>query len=77
MTDHTLHLEAEHKGEAELDEDAFLHCERARTDVSRTIPLPDYIDKTGVSATYENGVLTVTLPKAHGEEEGAHEVTVS
>ncbi|MFB6234812.1 MAG: Hsp20/alpha crystallin family protein [Halopenitus sp.] len=78
VTDHTLHIDAEHKAEEEVGEEAnYLHQERARTDVSRTVPLPEDIDDGEVSATYENGVLTVTLPKAAEAEEEAHRITVS
>lgn len=77
VTDHTLHIDAEHKAEEEFGEEDFLHRERARTDVSRTIPLPEDVEEGEVSATYENGVLTVTLPKAAEEAEEAHKITVS
>ncbi|MFC6990043.1 Hsp20/alpha crystallin family protein [Haloplanus sp. GCM10025708] len=63
LTDHTLHIDAEHVAEHEPEADRWLRRERARTSVSRRIELPEAIDEDSVSATYENGVLTVTLPK--------------
>lgn len=78
LTDNTLHIEAEHKAEEEeFEGEHYLHRERARTDVSRTVPLPEDVDEDAVSATYENGVLTVTLPKAHAEGEEAHSISIS
>lgn len=69
VTDHTLHVDAEHKAEKEEREElSYLRKERVKTDVSRTITLPEDVDEDAVSATYENGVLTVVLPKAHAEE---------
>lgn len=77
LTDHTLHIEAEHKAEEEFEEEHYIHRERTRTDVSRTIPLPEDVDAESVSATYEDGVLTVTLPKATTEEESGHHIEIS
>lgn len=38
--------------------------------ISETVPVPDDVDVDGAEATYENGVLHVTLPKTEvGEEE--------
>lgn len=64
VTDHTLHIDAEHK--AEREELSYLRKERVKTDVSRKITLPEEVDEDEVSATYENGVLTVVLPKKRG-----------
>lgn len=40
--------------------------ERRKHTVSRRVSLPTPVDREGASASYENGVLTVTLPKATG-----------
>ena len=37
--------------------------------ISETVPVPDDVDVDGAEATYENGVLHVTLPKAGTGEE--------
>ena len=76
VTDHTLHIDAEHK--AEREEHSYLRKERVKTDVSRTITLPEEVDEDEVSATYENGVLTVVLPKHEPEEgeDGGHRVEI-
>ncbi|MFB6198715.1 MAG: Hsp20/alpha crystallin family protein [Halobacteriaceae archaeon] len=78
VTDHTLHIDAEHVAEEELSDEHYIRRERVRNDVSRTIQLPEEVDVDETSATYENGVLTVTLPKEHHEEEErAHQISVS
>ncbi len=41
-----------------------LRSERVSGNYRRRLTLPETIDRDGISATYENGVLEVTLPKA-------------
>lgn len=69
MTDNTLHLHAERKAERELEDEQYLHRERKRADVARSITLPQDVDDETVSASYEDGVLTITLPKEHAATE--------
>lgn len=78
ITDQTLQIEAEHKAETEEPEEKrYLRRERARTSVSRSVRLPEEVDREGASASYENGVLTVTVPKAHAGEEEGSEISIS
>lgn len=77
VTDHTLHIEAAHEEETEEEEENYLHRERHRRDVSRTIPLPEDVDMDAGSASYEDGVLTVTLPKVAEGAEEAHRIPLS
>lgn len=77
ITDHTLIIEAEHKAEREEREELdYIQRERVKTDVKRTIRLPEDIDAENVAATYENGVLSVTLPKKKAEA-GSRKVEIS
>lgn len=75
VTDHTLHIHAEHEGETGIEDDDYIHRERKHADVSRTVSLPGNIDEDDVSATFENGVLMVTLPKL--ESEDGHRISIS
>ncbi len=45
-------------------EDEAVHTERYSGVVSRSFSLPTDVDKEKAKAKYENGVLTLTLPKA-------------
>jgi len=67
----TLRLVAERETESEeSDEDGvYVRRERTRESVERTIPLPEAVDDGETSAAYENGVLTVTLPKQTRDED--------
>ncbi|MEZ4885753.1 MAG: Hsp20/alpha crystallin family protein [Chitinophagales bacterium] len=42
----------------------------------RTYPIPDNVDTNQISATYENGVLTVTLPKKKVEKKESIRIEV-
>lgn len=59
-----LRITAERSEETEDRDELYLKRERARRSISRSITLPDPVDEDGVEARYNNGVLTVTLPKA-------------
>ena len=54
----------------ESEEGAWVRRERRAESVRRRISLPDEVLEDEASATYTNGVLTVTLPKAHAGEDG-------
>ena len=47
----------------ELDSERFYRLERRYGTYSRTVGLPQGVAEDGISAAYENGVLTVTVPK--------------
>ena len=62
-----LHISASHDTESDEQDENYVHQERARRSVTRSLSLPAAIDSEMASATYTNGVLTVTLPKQSGE----------
>ncbi|WP_323172649.1 Hsp20/alpha crystallin family protein [Natrialba sp. PRR66] len=73
LTEGTLRLEANRTEEAKFADDEgegrYLRHERTRKTANRSIRLPEPVDEDDVSAGYENGVLTVRLPKESGSEE--------
>ena len=57
-------IAAETKGEKETKEgDRVLHTERYATSYARSFELPAEVTEDNADAKYENGVLTLTLPK--------------
>ncbi|MFP4379769.1 MAG: Hsp20/alpha crystallin family protein [Candidatus Sumerlaeia bacterium] len=48
----------------ELKSDAWHRSERSAGNFTRTLTLPDEIDSDKVEANYENGILTIKLPKS-------------
>jgi HSP20 family protein len=73
----TLSAHREHEREHERErEGMYIRRERRSESVSRSVHFPADVDADAASATYTNGVLTVTVPKVHvGEDEG-HRIDV-
>jgi HSP20 family protein len=64
ISERTLRISAEHESSSDdTDEETYLRRERRRQSVSRAITLPEEIEENESGAAYNNGVLTVTLPK--------------
>lgn len=49
--------------ETEDDDRQYLRQERTHRSKSRTVPLPNRVQKESTEASHDNGVLTVRLPK--------------
>ena len=57
-------ITAANKTEREVkDGERVLHTERFATSYARSFELPDEVTEEGADATFENGVLHLTLPK--------------
>ena len=64
VEDGFLHIAAEKKQEVEENEgDRFTRREFNYASFKRSFELPEITDEANINATYENGVLSVTLPK--------------
>lgn len=57
-----LEISARKKTEMEKKEEGFIRHERSYTGYYRSITLPSPVDRSMAKATYNNGVLEVTLP---------------
>ena len=69
--DGNLHIHMESKAETK-DEDKKSHYLRREFSYSKfeqTLLLPDDVDKDGIGAKVDNGVLTVSLPKTQKKED--------
>ena len=71
----TLTIKGERKAETEVKEEDYYCCERSYGSFSRSIALPSTVDASKIEASYEDGVLEVSLPKA--TEAKPKKVTVS
>ena len=60
----TLTIRGERKAESEVNEEDYYCCERSYGSFFRSIALPSTVDAKKIEASYEDGVLEVTIPKA-------------
>lgn len=71
-----LTISADYDDTDEFDEGRFHRRERRRRSVSRRVSLPVAVVEDQANATYNNGVLTVTLPKATAEDASGHHIDI-
>ena len=64
IADNMLTIKGEHKEEQETKEDDYLYRERYYGAFSRSVAIPMEVKSDKAQATFEEGVLTLTLPKA-------------
>ncbi len=63
----TIHAEIK-QHDAHKEDDKVLRSERYFGAVSRSFQLPSKVDTTSTKATYDNGILQLTLPKQTGKK---------
>jgi HSP20 family protein len=76
VADRRLTVEAERDRSAAERDARFHRRERTHRRVRRTVTLPADVEEEAASATYENGVLTVTLPKQRDAHDGGHSIDI-
>jgi HSP20 family protein len=74
VTDHTLHVGAEHDESVDESDERYLRRERRHESMRRSIRLPEEVDTESVNARLNNGVLTATVPKLEVTEARTIEV---
>lgn len=63
VENNVLSIAGERKAEHEERHEGYYRIERATGSFSRSLSLPEGIDPESVTATFDNGVLTVRIPK--------------
>ncbi|WP_126554296.1 Hsp20/alpha crystallin family protein [Dictyobacter kobayashii] len=64
MEGNTIRIQASKKEEKEHKErDNYITHERYSSEMDRIVMLPTHIDANKIEATYENGVLTLRVPR--------------
>jgi HSP20 family protein len=76
VEDDHLRVSGKREEVAEKKEKSHYTKEIRRGSFERVIPLPDRVDQTKVEATYEGGVLKVTMPKRAETKENKVKVMV-
>ena len=69
-----LEISAERKKEAEEKKEGYVRRERTYTSYYRSIPLPTEVDGDKADATFENGVLEISMPKVKAIEKKKIEI---
>lgn len=64
ITGQTIQLRGEFKADESVNRDRYLYRERRFGSFSRQLELPVRVNGEAASAEFENGVLTLTIPKA-------------
>jgi Molecular chaperone (small heat shock protein) len=63
LQNNTLTVSGERSSERQKDGEEYVRVERAFGNFHRTFTLPDAVDPDRVEATYDEGVLTINVPK--------------
>jgi HSP20 family protein len=63
LENNVLTISGERKAEHEEQHEGYYRLERATGSFARSLSLPEGIDPESVAATFDNGVLTVRIPK--------------
>ena len=63
LQNNTLTISGERLNERMEESEEYVRVERAFGNFHRTFTLPDAVDQENIEATYENGVLTINIPK--------------
>jgi HSP20 family protein len=77
VEDNVLVMKAEKKNEYEGGDAAYLVRERSYGSYYRALRLPETVDTNKIQCQYENGVLSITLPKAEEKKKKQIKVNVT
>ena len=75
VTEDSITIRGEAKSDYEEKKENYFHAERFYGTYSRTLPLPTLVAREKATAKFQDGVLTVTIPKATRPEKG-HVVSI-
>lgn len=64
ITGDTLTIKGEHKEEPEVSQEDYFYKERRFGAFSRSVTIPVSVQSDKAEATFEDGILTLVLPKA-------------
>ena len=76
VNEDTVTIRGEVKSDYSEKKENYFHAERFFGSYSRTLPLPVMVEYEQAKAGFENGVLTITVPKAIKRAKG-HTVDIS
>ncbi len=68
VEDNVLTIKGERKFEEKVDEERYYRVERRFGSFQRSLALPQGVKSDQIDAAYDEGILTVTVPKAEQEK---------
>ncbi|MFB6298786.1 MAG: Hsp20/alpha crystallin family protein [Halobacteriales archaeon] len=68
LSGRTLRIRGERETSATTEDVDVVRQERHQESIDRSVRLPEDVEADGIEATFSDGVLTVTLPKAEPDE---------
>ena len=77
VEDNTLYLKGDRKFEKEVKEQNYHRVERSYGTFTRSFSLPNSVDADKVGASYQDGVLTLTMPKKEEAKPKTIKINVS
>ncbi|MCY0095076.1 Hsp20/alpha crystallin family protein [Hoeflea ulvae] len=76
VSDGVLTLKGEKTVSHESKQDHSVVIERNYGSFYRSFPLPDRVDQEAIDASFEKGVLKVTMPKKPGQDNGERKIKI-
>ncbi len=76
VEDNILRIHGQKKLEREEKGKSYYVVERSHGSFERAFRLPEYVEPEKITAKFENGVLTITLPKKEGEKKKVIDVKI-
>lgn len=76
IANRTLTIEAKREISEEREEGEYLRRERRQQSARRTLHLPEAVDEENATASYNNGVLTIELPKVDVTPDDSHRIDI-
>jgi HSP20 family protein len=77
VEDNTLYLKGERKSEKDVKEQNYHRIERSYGAFARSFSLPNSVDADKVTANFQDGVLTLTMPKKEEAKPKTIKINVS
>ena len=68
VTGNVLTIKSKTDSKKEINGKNYYYAEIRKTNFNRSLRLPSTVDKKGISATYNNGILKISLPKKEDDK---------
>ena len=63
LNENVLTLKGQTRTEEKEEKGDYYRCEIAQSSFARSLPLPSYVDSEKAKASFQDGILELTLPK--------------